>query len=118
MSHKNQEAWAKFWCKYLRKFAVGCFILGFIFNNLQQIFVCCHIVEASQSALSSFTWHPTQENHLLTISPSGNSFSYQLNTDGSVTQQVSFLQAKLLIFQSLSFLTPGISWAYCFIQDF
>ena len=71
-SHKSQEAWAKFWCKYLRKFAVGCFILGFIFNNLQQIFVCCYNFAASQSALSSFTWHPAQENHLLTISPSGN----------------------------------------------
>ncbi|XP_015747858.1 PREDICTED: WD repeat-containing protein mio-B-like [Acropora digitifera] len=29
-------------------------------------------VQTSQSALSSFTWHPTQENHLLTISPSGH----------------------------------------------
>lgn len=29
-------------------------------------------VQPSQTAVSSFSWHPSQENHLLTISPSGH----------------------------------------------
>ena len=29
---------------------------------------------ASRAAVSSFSWHPTQENHMLTISPSGECF--------------------------------------------
>lgn len=46
-------AWAKFWCKYLRKFAIGHFILGFIFNNRQLIFLFCFW----SFAVSSFLLH-------------------------------------------------------------
>ena len=63
---------------------------------------------ASRAAVSSFSWHPTQENHMLTISPSGECF-VKLSLQGVTRVMCNGQELVVLPFSYYTWLTSCLT---------